>query len=143
MIRVWDLSGLPQPSMESSSDIAFNTASSLDDRDSSDWAFQRDGWILSGPDRHDIHSDGESTYGSDEESTHDSDGESMQDSADESASGHDQRNLLLWIPPDLRATLWRPRNTGIFSCDFYTKLDFSDAALGERWMECFVAPIRQ
>ncbi|KAL5521305.1 hypothetical protein ACEPAG_9228 [Sanghuangporus baumii] len=51
--------------------------------------------------------------------------------------GPDKNSLLLWIPPDLRATLWRPRNTSVFSCDFSTRLDFTDAALGERWTECF------
>ncbi|OCB85826.1 WD40 repeat-like protein [Sanghuangporus baumii] len=48
-----------------------------------------------------------------------------------------ERRLLLWIPPDLRLTLWRPRNTAMFSCEFSTKLDFSGAALGDRWTECF------
>ncbi|KAL5532077.1 hypothetical protein ACEPAF_5641 [Sanghuangporus sanghuang] len=51
--------------------------------------------------------------------------------------GPDRSNLLLWIPPDLRMMLWRPRNTAIFSYDFYTRLDFTDATLGERWAECF------
>ena len=56
--------------------------------------------------------------------------------------GRDTRDLLaLWIPPDLRTrTLWRPRNTAIPSCDFSTKLDFTGAALGEPWTECFVSP---
>ncbi|KAL5521219.1 hypothetical protein ACEPAG_9142 [Sanghuangporus baumii] len=105
----------------------FKTASSLDDRDSSDWVLRRDGWILSRYDRHEIRSEGRSAC----------------DDDDAPASGQDQRNLLLWIPPDLRAMLWRPRNTGIFSCDFSTKLDFADAAIGERWVECFIAPIRR
>ncbi|EJC98345.1 WD40 repeat-like protein [Fomitiporia mediterranea MF3/22] len=48
--------------------------------------------------------------------------------------------LLLWIPPDLQSTLWRPRNKAVFSCPFSTKLDFTHAALGERWQECFLPP---
>ncbi|KAL5483374.1 hypothetical protein ACEPAI_8605 [Sanghuangporus weigelae] len=113
--------------MESSSDVAFRTVYSSDDRNLSDWVLQRDGWILSGSHRHEIHSEGRLAY----------------DANDAPASGHNQHNLLLWIPPDLRATLWRPRNTGVFSRDFSTKLDFADAAIGERWTECFIAPIRQ
>ncbi|EJD05239.1 WD40 repeat-like protein [Fomitiporia mediterranea MF3/22] len=48
--------------------------------------------------------------------------------------------LLVWVPPDLRTTLWRPQNTAIINCAFLTKLDFSNATLGERWQECFVRP---
>ncbi|EJC98388.1 WD40 repeat-like protein [Fomitiporia mediterranea MF3/22] len=48
-----------------------------------------------------------------------------------------ERELLLWIPADVRPTLWRPRNTAVFSCAFSTRLVFTNAALGERWQECF------
>lgn len=44
---------------------------------------------------------------------------------------------LLWIPPDIRASLWYPQNTAIFGCAFSTKLDFKGSALGESWQECF------
>ncbi|EJD04815.1 WD40 repeat-like protein [Fomitiporia mediterranea MF3/22] len=46
--------------------------------------------------------------------------------------------LLVWIPLDLWTALWRPQNTAVFNCAM--KLDFSNAALGERWQECFEAP---
>ncbi|EJC98463.1 WD40 repeat-like protein [Fomitiporia mediterranea MF3/22] len=45
--------------------------------------------------------------------------------------------LLLWIPPNIRRTLWRPQTTAMLNCAFSTKLDFTNAALGERWQECF------
>ena len=48
--------------------------------------------------------------------------------------------LLVWVPLDLRATLWRPRNTAVLGCAFSTKLDFTNAAIGERWQECFEPP---
>ena len=51
--------------------------------------------------------------------------------------GRDGHDLLLWTPPDHRRTLLSPQNTVILSCEFSTKLDFTGAALGERWMECF------
>ena len=50
--------------------------------------------------------------------------------------GPERRDLLMWVPPDLRRTLFLPQNTAICS-DFSTKLDFAGAALGERWTECF------
>ncbi|KAL5523364.1 hypothetical protein ACEPAF_1631 [Sanghuangporus sanghuang] len=52
-------------------------------------------------------------------------------------NGNDQRDLLLWVPPDLRRTLWRPRNTAVFSCEFSTQLNFSGVLLGEEWSRCF------
>ncbi|EJC98379.1 WD40 repeat-like protein [Fomitiporia mediterranea MF3/22] len=48
--------------------------------------------------------------------------------------------FLLWIPPDIRPTLLRARNTAVLSCSFSTRLDFSNAANGERWQECFESP---
>lgn len=46
-------------------------------------------------------------------------------------------NLLLWVPHDIHNTLWRPRNTAIFSCAFSTKLDFTIAALSTYWTDRF------
>ncbi|EJD06306.1 WD40 repeat-like protein [Fomitiporia mediterranea MF3/22] len=48
-----------------------------------------------------------------------------------------QNELLLWLPPDIRSTLWRPQNAAVFSCEFSTKLNFRNAACGQRWKECF------
>ncbi|EJC98406.1 WD40 repeat-like protein [Fomitiporia mediterranea MF3/22] len=48
--------------------------------------------------------------------------------------------LLLWIPPYIRPTLWRTQNTAVFNCAFSTKLDFTNAALGKRWQEGFARP---
>ncbi|EJC99864.1 WD40 repeat-like protein [Fomitiporia mediterranea MF3/22] len=48
-----------------------------------------------------------------------------------------QGELLLWLPPDIRPTLWRPQNTAVFSCEFSTKLKFKGVAHGKRWQECF------
>ncbi|EJC99716.1 WD40 repeat-like protein [Fomitiporia mediterranea MF3/22] len=48
-----------------------------------------------------------------------------------------QDELLLWLPPDIRPTLWRPQNTAVFSCDFSTKLNFKNVAYGLHWQECF------
>ncbi|EJC99734.1 WD40 repeat-like protein [Fomitiporia mediterranea MF3/22] len=48
-----------------------------------------------------------------------------------------QGELLLWLPPDIRPTLWQPQNTTVFSCEFSTKLNFKDVAHGQRWQECF------
>ncbi|EJC98391.1 WD40 repeat-like protein [Fomitiporia mediterranea MF3/22] len=45
--------------------------------------------------------------------------------------------LLLWIPLERRPTLWQARNTAVFNCQFSSRLDFANAALGERWQECF------
>ncbi|EJC99863.1 WD40 repeat-like protein [Fomitiporia mediterranea MF3/22] len=39
-----------------------------------------------------------------------------------------QGELLLWLPPDIRPTLWRPQNIAVFSCEFSTKLNFKDVA---------------
>lgn len=36
----------------------------------------------------------------------------------------DAGDLLVWVPPDIRRTLWRSRNTGVLSCQFSTKLNF-------------------
>ncbi|EJC99732.1 WD40 repeat-like protein [Fomitiporia mediterranea MF3/22] len=48
-----------------------------------------------------------------------------------------QGELLLWLPPDIRPTLWRPQNTAVFSCEFSTNLNFKDVAHGWCWHECF------
>lgn len=41
--------------------------------------------------------------------------------------------LLLWVPPALRDTLWRTHNIGFYGGDFQTRLDFSNCLQSERW----------
>ncbi|EJC99691.1 WD40 repeat-like protein [Fomitiporia mediterranea MF3/22] len=48
-----------------------------------------------------------------------------------------QDELLLWLPPDIRPTLWRPQDAAVFSCEFSTKLNFRNVAYGKSWRECF------
>ncbi|EJD08073.1 WD40 repeat-like protein [Fomitiporia mediterranea MF3/22] len=48
-----------------------------------------------------------------------------------------QSELLTWVPPDLRPTLFRPCNTAVFSCPFATRIDFSTAPIGTKWAEGF------
>ncbi|KAL5522217.1 hypothetical protein ACEPAF_2074 [Sanghuangporus sanghuang] len=54
--------------------------------------------------------------------------------------GHDRRDLVIRIPHDLRPTLCQFRNTAVLNCKFFTKLDFTCAALGDLWSKCFVSP---
>lgn len=41
--------------------------------------------------------------------------------------------LLLWIPPDLRSTLWYPDDIAVFNCKFSTRLDFTNCDPGGKW----------
>ena len=41
--------------------------------------------------------------------------------------------LLIWIPEELRASLWTPQTAAILSCKYSTKLDFMGAPLGRNW----------
>lgn len=45
--------------------------------------------------------------------------------------------LLLWIPPDMRASLWYPRNTAFMSSRFVMKLHFTERGMGRNWQEYF------
>ncbi|KAL5480301.1 hypothetical protein ACEPAI_1571 [Sanghuangporus weigelae] len=56
---------------------------------------------------------------------------------------NEKRDLVVWVPHDLRPTLCQARNTAVFNCRFSTKLDFLGAALGDRWSECFVPSHRR
>ncbi|KAL5536207.1 hypothetical protein ACEPAF_28 [Sanghuangporus sanghuang] len=50
---------------------------------------------------------------------------------------HDpEEQPLIWIPPDLRQTLWRPQNASVVSCPFTTKLDFTKFPKHDEWMKC-------
>ncbi|QRV93467.1 Notchless protein [Ceratobasidium sp. AG-Ba] len=50
------------------------------------------------------------------------------------ADGH---KLLIWIPPNLRTYLMRPRNSRLLSEQGSLRLNFSTAKLGSRWSECY------
>ncbi|KAG8761985.1 hypothetical protein FRC12_009249 [Ceratobasidium sp. 428] len=50
--------------------------------------------------------------------------------------GHDS-SLLFWVPADLRPTLKWPQNTALIHQQGSFELDFTDAALGPRWTECW------
>ncbi|KAL5526138.1 hypothetical protein ACEPAG_7476 [Sanghuangporus baumii] len=41
--------------------------------------------------------------------------------------------LLVWIPEDMRDTLWRARNTAFFSTKFSLRLNLLDSPVGEDW----------
>ncbi|KAG8792613.1 hypothetical protein FRC12_005510, partial [Ceratobasidium sp. 428] len=50
--------------------------------------------------------------------------------------GHDS-SLLFWVPADLRPMLRWPQNTILINQQGSFELDFTDAALGPRWTECW------
>ncbi|KAG8718583.1 hypothetical protein FRC09_012438 [Ceratobasidium sp. 395] len=50
--------------------------------------------------------------------------------------GHDS-SLLFWVPADLRPMLKWPQNTALINQQGSFELDFTDAALGPRWTECW------
>ncbi|KAL5522202.1 hypothetical protein ACEPAF_2059 [Sanghuangporus sanghuang] len=58
---------------------------------------------------------------------------------------NEKRDLLMWVPHDLRRTLCQEGITAVLNCKskFFTKLDFLDAALGDRWSECFPPSYRK
>ncbi|KAE9383286.1 hypothetical protein BT96DRAFT_869311, partial [Gymnopus androsaceus JB14] len=43
---------------------------------------------------------------------------------------------IIWIPPQFRNPLWRPRTTCIISRAGYTKLSFEGCVYGEEWFHC-------
>ncbi|KAG8725024.1 hypothetical protein FRC09_009924 [Ceratobasidium sp. 395] len=49
----------------------------------------------------------------------------------------DDSSLLFWVPADLRAMLKWPQNTVLINQWGSFELDFTDAALGPRWTECW------
>jgi hypothetical protein len=49
----------------------------------------------------------------------------------------DQSQLLIWVPPDLRDTLLRPRGILRISTDGSVQLDLANAKLGLSWTECY------
>ncbi|KAH7339310.1 quinon protein alcohol dehydrogenase-like superfamily [Rhizoctonia solani] len=48
-----------------------------------------------------------------------------------------QGRLLVWVPPELRASLMWPRTELLISRKGWLRLDFSDARLGESWNEVY------
>jgi hypothetical protein len=44
--------------------------------------------------------------------------------------------LLFWIPPDYRSSIWRPSNVAIIS-RMVTRLDLRRFAHGANWAKCF------
>ncbi|KAG8724331.1 hypothetical protein FRC09_020064 [Ceratobasidium sp. 395] len=52
--------------------------------------------------------------------------------------GHDS-SLLFWVPADLRPMLKWPQNKVLINQQGSFELDFTDAALGPRWTECWKA----
>lgn len=44
--------------------------------------------------------------------------------------------LLFWVPPMHRESLWRPSNVGV-SGEYSTKINFDQFVHGESWAECF------
>ena len=53
-----------------------------------------------------------------------------------------QKELLLWVPPDMRDSLsCSRRNIAILGRSFMTKVDFCNAAIGPRWRGCFNPPV--
>jgi len=50
-----------------------------------------------------------------------------------------EKDLLLWVPPDMRDTVCRARCNAVLHPDipFSTRVDFTDAALGRNWQACF------
>ncbi|CUA75651.1 putative serine/threonine-protein kinase PkwA [Thermomonospora curvata] [Rhizoctonia solani] len=49
-----------------------------------------------------------------------------------------QSQRLIWIPPNLWDCLLRPGNTMRMSRDGYVRLNFRDAMVGKRWIDCWV-----
>ncbi|CAE6422381.1 unnamed protein product [Rhizoctonia solani] len=45
--------------------------------------------------------------------------------------------LLLWVPPDLHASLLWPSNTTLFSTNGYVRLNFDGARIGEEWANSY------
>ncbi|KAE9403149.1 WD40 repeat-like protein [Gymnopus androsaceus JB14] len=43
---------------------------------------------------------------------------------------------IIWIPPQFRKLLWRPRNLCIISQLGYTKLSFKNCVYGAEWFHC-------
>ena len=50
---------------------------------------------------------------------------------------NEKKEILMWVPPDQRRTVKLPQNTALLNCEYWTNLDFQNAALGNRWQECF------
>ncbi|OCB84903.1 WD40 repeat-like protein [Sanghuangporus baumii] len=46
-----------------------------------------------------------------------------------------QGELLIWIPDDMRTTLWTPGTIAVLSCQFSTKLDLLNSPVGKKWSE--------
>ncbi|KAE9383476.1 hypothetical protein BT96DRAFT_45892 [Gymnopus androsaceus JB14] len=46
-------------------------------------------------------------------------------------------NGIVWIPPQYRKLLWRPKNTCIISRYGFTKLSLDACVYGTNWMQCF------
>jgi hypothetical protein len=44
--------------------------------------------------------------------------------------------LLFWVPPSIRAGLWRPRNTAVIGKLLTTRLDLTNFVHGRRWSLC-------
>ena len=45
--------------------------------------------------------------------------------------------LLVWVPPDVRGLLLRPRTLAIISWNGSLALGFADAKLGDDWRHCY------
>ncbi|OCB85297.1 WD40 repeat-like protein [Sanghuangporus baumii] len=45
----------------------------------------------------------------------------------------EEGELLIWIPEDMRASLWTPRTIAILSCPFTMKLDLLNSPVGGEW----------
>ncbi|CAE6485903.1 unnamed protein product [Rhizoctonia solani] len=48
-----------------------------------------------------------------------------------------RERLLVWVPPELRSGLMRPRTESIISRKGWLRLNFHDALLGESWQDCY------
>ncbi|KAL5526780.1 hypothetical protein ACEPAF_8505 [Sanghuangporus sanghuang] len=51
----------------------------------------------------------------------------------------EEGELLIWIPEDMRTTLWTHRTISILSCQFSTKLDLLNSPVGEDWSKAKAA----
>jgi hypothetical protein len=49
----------------------------------------------------------------------------------------DGSKRLIWVPPEVRVALLRPRNIAVLSRAGSLRLDFSNAKIGEDWHECY------
>jgi hypothetical protein len=49
-----------------------------------------------------------------------------------------EKKRLIWVPPDLRTGLIRPRNTAIMYRRGSLELSFEGALLGPRWRDCYL-----